>query len=171
MAKTTSRRRFLQTAPLAAAAGVPLSASLLTAEPPAPPVPFKLVTAQTLAEQTSALEAKPGNYSFFENTPAPLLCVLTVEKAKAAKEFEWHEGRDHIFQVLDGETVYEVGGTPANGHATKPGEWLAPTSQGATTMTLKKGDVLIIPRNTPHKRSTASSVTFYLFSSTGAISA
>ena len=134
-------------------------------------MPFKLVPAQTLAEQTSALEGKPGNYNFFENTPLPFTCVLTVEKAKSAKEFEWHEGRDHILQILDGETVYELGGTPQNGRNTKPGEWLAPTAQGASTLTLKKGDVLIIPRNTPHKRSTAGSVTFYLFSTTGAVSA
>ena len=69
-----------------------------------------------------------------------------------------------------GKTVYELGGTPENGHSTKPGEWLAPTSQGAKTVTLKKGDVLVIPRNTPHKRSTVGSVTFYLISSSGAVS-
>ena len=27
--------------------------------------------------------------------------VLTTEKAKNSGEFEWHEHRDHIFQILD----------------------------------------------------------------------
>ena len=34
-------------------------------------------------------------------------------------------------------------------------------------MTLHKGDMLVIPRGTPHKRSTEGSVTFYLISTTG----
>ena len=93
--------------------------------------------------------------------------VLTVEKAKSAKEFEWHEGRDHIVQIVDGTTVYEIGGTPKNGRNTKAGEWLAPSSEGATKLTLKKGDMLTIPRGTPHKRSTEESVTFILISPSG----
>ncbi len=93
--------------------------------------------------------------------------VLTTETAKSAKEFEWHEGRDHVLQIMDGATVYEVGGTPKDGRNTKPGEWLAPGSDGAATLTLKKGDMLVIPRGTPHKRSTAESVTFLLISPMG----
>ena len=50
---------------------------------------------------------------------------------------------------------------------TKPGEWLAPASEGAKSLTLKKGDMLVIPRGTPHKRSTEGSVTFTLISTTG----
>jgi uncharacterized protein YjlB len=87
--------------------------------------------------------------------------------AKSAKEFEWHEGRDHLLQILDGSTVYEVGGTPKDGRNTKPGEWLAPAAVGAATLTLKKGDMLVIPRGTLHRRSTAESVTFLLISPMG----
>ena len=72
-----------------------------------------------------------------------------------------------MLQILDGSTVYEVGGTPKDGRTTKPGEWLAPASDGAATITLKKGDMLVIPRGTPHKRSTAESVTFTLISPMG----
>jgi uncharacterized protein YjlB len=93
--------------------------------------------------------------------------VLTTETAKSAKEFEWHEGRDHVLQIIDGATVYEVGGAPKDGRNTKPGEWLAPVSEGAATLSLKKGDMLVIPRGTPHKRSTAESVTFLLISPMG----
>ena len=94
--------------------------------------------------------------------------IIYTQKAKNAKEFEWHEGRDHVFHILDGSTVYELGGTPKNGHTTKPGEWLAPESEGAKTVTLSKGDILVIPRGTPHKRSTKESVTFLLISAQNA---
>ncbi len=93
--------------------------------------------------------------------------MLTTEEKKAGKEFEYHEGRDHIFHILDGTTKYELGGTPKGAHSTKPGEWLAPESEGAKTLTLNKGDMLVIPRGTPHKRTTDASVTLILISIEG----
>lgn len=132
-----------------------------------PPEHFRVWTAETLAEDAKALQAKPGNNNLFESKTVPFAVVMTTEENKAAKEFEWHEGRDHIVQVIDGATVYELGGTPQNARNTRPGEWLAPESTGAKTLTLKKGDMLVIPRRTPHKRTTADSVTFYLISPSG----
>jgi mannose-6-phosphate isomerase-like protein (cupin superfamily) len=166
MVKRSSRRAFLQTAPLAAAAGLALTDASVSAQTPAPQ-PFKLIPASQLAEALAGLKQKPGNYSFYDNPAMPFTAVLTVEEKHAATEFEWHEGRDHLFQVVDGTTVYEIGGTPQNGRNTKPAEWLAPASAGATKMTLHKGDWLIIPRGTPHKRTTEGSVTFFLISTTG----
>ena len=173
MAHNPTRRNFLRTAPLAAAITLPLTEKLALAagvasvEMAAASEPFQLFTAATLAEDTKVLHAKPGNNNLFEPKTLPVTIGLTVEDKKSAKEFEWHEGRDHVLQVLEGSTIYEVGGTPKGGHSTKPGEWLAPASEGATTMTLHKGDMLVIPRGTPHKRSTEGSVTFTLISTTG----
>jgi quercetin dioxygenase-like cupin family protein len=76
-----------------------------------------------------------------------------------------------VLYILDGETKYEVGGTPKGAHSTGPGEWLAPGSEGAATYMLKKGDMLIIPRGTPHKRSTAGTVTLTLVSPMGSAKA
>lgn len=164
------RRRFLQAAPVAAAAGLALGEGLLgkSAEAQsAPGEPFQLFTAKKIEDDQKELEAKPGNVSLVEAKGMPFTMVLTTEKAKSAKEFEWHEGRDHVLQVLEGTTVYELGGRPKEGRNTKPGEWLAPASEGAETVTLRKGDILVIPRGTPHKRSTAGSVTFTLISPMG----
>lgn len=175
MLKNASRRNFLRSAPLAAAA-LPLTNSLLHAATTeagqgaiAAPVPFKVITAEEIQADTKALLAKPGNKDLIVAKELPFLYVITTETAHSATEFEWHAGRDHILQVIEGSTVYEVGGTPKNGHNTKPGEWLAPISEGATKLTLKKGDTLVIPRNTPHRRSTSGSVTFTLLSPTGSV--
>lgn len=131
--------------------------------------PFHVWTADALADDARALHAKPGNNSLFESKTLPFAVVMTTEEKKAAKEFEWHEGRDHILQVLDGTTIYQLGGTPLNARNTRSGEWLAPESAGAKTITLTKGDMLVIPRGTPHKRTTAESVTFYLISPSGTL--
>jgi quercetin dioxygenase-like cupin family protein len=151
----TTRRRFLSTAP--AAASLALAAR-----------PLLAASAAELAADAKALQVKPGNNNLADFKSATV--VMTTEVAHSAKEFEWHEQRDHIVQILDGATLYEVGGTPTGTHANpsgKSGEYLATGSEGATKYAMKKGDMLTIPRNTPHRRSTEGSVTFILISAQG----
>lgn len=171
--KNPDRRDFLRSAPVIAAAGLALADSSLlsmsvaaqsTTEPSG--ASFQLITADSLHGDIEALSASPGNNNLI--TSKTLTVVLTAERTKSGKEFEWHEGRDHVFHILEGSTTYEVGGTPKNGHSTGPGEWLAPESEGSTTYALNKGDMLVIRRGTPHKRITKDSVTFVLISAQGA---
>lgn len=166
-----SRRTLLRAAPLAAAAGFTLTnasfCSALAAGQSAggSALTFKLFTAAEIAGDLKALEANAGNKSLAQEKSFTV--VLTTEKAKAAAEFEWHEHRDHIFQILEGSTVYELGGRPKGAHSKGPGEWLAPESEEHETVSLNKGDLLVIARGTPHRRVTAETVTFSLISAQG----
>jgi mannose-6-phosphate isomerase-like protein (cupin superfamily) len=170
MAKNQSRRDFFLTAPLAAAATLSLSEALLCPIAAEGQVAtnaasqFQLFTADTLDGIVKGLQAAPGNHQLSGSKATPFTAVITVETNKSGKEFEYHEHRDHIFQILEGSTQYELGGTPQNPHNTGPGEWLAPGSDGAKSVTLHRGDMLIIPRGMPHKRSTTGSVTLSLIS-------
>jgi mannose-6-phosphate isomerase-like protein (cupin superfamily) len=171
MANKTSRRNFLRTAPVAAAAGFTLADSLVALAQAAPgsdviaaAQPYKLWTQKELDADIQALDAKPGDNRLYESKAIPEQIILTTEKHKSATEFEWHEGRDHVLYILDGSTVYEVGGTPTGTKVMGPGEWHATGSTGSKSMVLGKGDMLLIPRGTLHKRSTEDSVTFLLIS-------
>jgi hypothetical protein len=163
----SDRRNFLRSIPVAAAAGLTI-AELLPSMAFAQAAPmteanFQVVSAQDLSETIKALAAKEGasnSKRLFADTN--FLVDLWVEKANTGKEYEWHERRDHIIYVLDGATDYELGGTPKGTHANGAGEWLAPGIEGATKVSLKKGDILIIRRNTAHKRTTAQNVVFTL---------
>jgi len=166
------RREFLRAVLAGAAAGFTIAnASLFApvaasqAQTTVGSASFQLFTSQQIQDDVKALEASPGDNNLIQGKYFKV--VLTVETAKTAKEFEWHEGRDHVLLVLDGETVYQVGGTPKGAHSIGPGEWHALEAEGASTVTLKKGDMLVIPRGTLHKRSTAGTVTFYLISPQG----
>jgi mannose-6-phosphate isomerase-like protein (cupin superfamily) len=170
--KNPGRREFLRTVPAGAVAGFTIANASLFApiaaaqEQSAPGgSSFQLFTARQIQDDVKALEANPGDNNLVVGKNFKV--ALTVETAKSAKEFEWHEGRDHVLIVLDGETVYQVGGTPKGAHSIGPGEWHAPESDGATTLSLRKDDMLVIPRGTLHKRSTAGTVTFYLISPQG----
>jgi hypothetical protein len=181
MAKNTSRRNFLRTAPVAAAAGFTLTNSLMAmaqaaGAPGADLVgaaqPFKLWTSNELADDMKALDAKPGDNRLYASTAIPVQIILTTEKHKSATEFEWHENRDHLVQIIDGSTLYEVGGTPT-GTKVMPGagEFHATGSTGSKSIIMVKGDMLLIPRGTLHKRSTEDSVTFMLISNPNVVKA
>ncbi len=170
--RNPGRRSFLRAVPAAAAAGLTLTDASLFALSAAQQgaastgaAAFQVFRAEEIQDDVKALQASPGNNNLVQGKNFTV--VLTTETAKSAKEFEWHEGRDHVFQILEGSTVYELGGTPKGAHSPKSGEWLAPESEGAATITLHKGDMLVVPRGTPHKRSTAGTVTFTLISPQG----
>ena len=177
MAKKTSRRTFLRTAPVAAVAGLTLTDRLMFAAQAGPgsdvnaaAVPFQFFPAKTLDADAKTLQGKPGNNNLFDAKALPLQIVMTTEAHKSGTEWEWHEGRDHIVQVIDGTTLYEVGGKPTAGHINRgPGEWLSPTAEGTKSILMGKGDMLVIPRGTLHKRSTEDSVTFILISTPGVV--
>jgi mannose-6-phosphate isomerase-like protein (cupin superfamily) len=169
MANVQTRRNFLLTAPIAAAAASPFADTMLRASTSAATGQdgsaggFQLIAASEMENELKGVQANHSTKNLV--TSPTTLMVINEETKKAAKEFEWHAARDHVFQVLDGETKYELGGTPKGAHQTKPGEWLAPESEGAKTVMLKKGDYLFVPRMTPHKRTTDGSVSLLLISS------
>ena len=169
MANLQTRRNFLRTAPLAAAVTLPQTDTLLHAAQspePAPPVPFQLFTAQQLAGLLSTVETTPGAKDIVTAKELALSMTISAEEKKSGKEFEFHQHRDHVFQVLDGTTQYQLGGTPKNARLIRPGEWLAPESEGFQSITLNKGDMLTIPRMTPHKRITEGKVSLLLINAT-----
>ena len=173
MGKNQTRRNFFLSAPLAAAAGLSLTEQLLfasTSSAAAPqtgaaaPSPVESFPAEAIADLVKTLQATSASKILTGSKETPFSLTVGAETSKSAKEFEYHEHRDHIFQVLDGSTLYELGGTPQTPHSTGPGEWLAPNSAGSKSYTLHKGDMIVIPRGTPHKRITTGSVSFTLIS-------
>jgi hypothetical protein len=121
-----------------AAISLPLSNSAFVATAGAQvfsPEPNQLLTADRMKNALMALAVKPGNKNddaIFGKGILPFTVALTVEKNTIDTQFEYHEDRDHLFQILDGETTLEVGGTPQGGHSEQPGQWHSPTAQGTS---------------------------------------
>jgi hypothetical protein len=174
-----NRREFLRAIPAAAAAItipnlLPVLAEAQNAIPlaqqnafPLSKEDYELVRGEkldSLAEDLKLAGANAGTKRLYNDKNFVL--DLWHEQATGPREFEWHERRDHIVLVLERSTDYEFGGTAHKAHSIGPGEWLAPASEGATKLRLKKGDTLIIRRGTPHRRTTTESVTFTIASPT-----
>ena len=173
--KNTTRRKFLCMASSAAGGLTFTDDSLFAANAEdksregEPPAAFELVTAQVLRDYMKCLHQKPGSTNLMNSRTSLFTAILTVERGYSEEEFEWHENHDHLFQIIDGATIYEIGGSPRNARRTEPGEWRAPDSKGAIAVPLTKGDMLLIPRGTPHRQKTLEMVTFMLISPMGAV--
>jgi len=65
-------------------------------------------------------------------------------------QVEVHEKTTDILFVVDGEALYVTGGKMIDGKQTRPGEWIGVSIEGGVEHRLKKGDVIVVPPNTPH---------------------
>lgn len=169
-----SRRKFLWTGSIAAAMGVAIqgaplqgfAADSLAARQPgeASDPPFLFLPSGELEDLSRSLSPGASKQIVDTGWKLPFTITMSSEQNSHAKEFEFHEHRDHVFRILDGSTQYEVGGKPQNAHLIRPGEWLAPESEGASKMMLHAGDMLVVPRGTPHRRTTTEHVVLLLIS-------
>lgn len=86
------------------------------------------------------------------------------ENQKSQKNFEIHEFKDHFVQVMAGTLQFDIGGVPIDASTTEKGEQIAQNVKYSKLVTLGVGDVLVIPRGTPHKRIVTDSSVFLMMS-------
>ncbi|MEO6803394.1 MAG: hypothetical protein ABI197_09155, partial [Granulicella sp.] len=160
------------TAPLAAAVTLPLTDTLFAAAAQggspmaAPPAKFEVFTNQTIEGLVKSLQATPGTKTLIDVAAMPLGLQMGSEEKTPFPEFEFHAHRDHLFLILEGSTRIEVGGKPEGTHSEAAGQWHAPRSEGATSIALTKGEMLVVPRMTPHRRATEGKVVFLIVHAT-----
>jgi len=131
---------------------------------------YELITKDHLNDELTKLSGR--NQSVDLSIPGSRTAAtasLVNETVYQEKEFEWHEAKDHIFIGLSGETVYEIGGAPTSPYRISGEEWRAPASKGAVAVTLRPGDMLTIPRGTPHRQNTERAAAFLLISPNGLV--
>jgi glc operon protein GlcG len=73
-----------------------------------------------------------------------------ASRRSADGQVEVHEHETDVVYVLDGTATLVTGGEPIDAKTVSPGEIRAANVRGGETRKLAKGDVVIIPPNTPH---------------------
>ncbi len=76
---------------------------------------------------------------------------------------ELHEQDADLFVAVSGEATLVVGGTMPGSHVTAPGEHRAANVQGGSRHAVAPGDIIHIPRNTPHQLLVDSGKQFTYF--------
>ncbi|HZE88713.1 MAG TPA: cupin domain-containing protein [Verrucomicrobiae bacterium] len=76
--------------------------------------------------------------------------MVHASRRDAAGQAEVHVKDADIIYVLEGSSTFVTGGRVVEGKETAPDEIRGSRIEGGETRTISPGDVLIVPRGTPH---------------------
>ena len=74
------------------------------------------------------------------------------DEKKDSATAEVHDASDDVYYVFEGSAQLTLGGKLENPREATPGEWKSEKIIGGKTFTIKKGDLIVVPRGTPHQR-------------------
>ena len=123
-----------------------------------------LCAAPALAEDVTYFDAKKVADSFAKATTLfkrDTYRIVTGRRVQPG-EVEIHTLDTDLIYVVQGKATLVTGSTPKEPRTTAPNEIRAKTGQGGTAHQLAKGDVIIIPKGTPHWFTAVSGTFDYL---------
>lgn len=142
-----------------------LTSNVLVAQerqPAAPIRPYIVKTKQDVSviEKTLQGENKVTELSGGEGTQ--LRVAIQHDEKKDSAQAESHDESDDVYYVLEGSAELTLGGKLENPKEISKGEWRSPKIVDGKTFTIKKGDLIIVPRGTPHQRINSKGKKFSL---------
>ena len=76
--------------------------------------------------------------------------LVIMSRRDGPGQSEVHADQTDIFYVVEGSATFVTGGTVIDGRSAGPGQILGTGIQGGQSHALSKGDVIVIPKGTPH---------------------
>lgn len=122
--------------------------------PSSPIRPFVVTTAQSVDDAVRKLHPDNKVEELIGGEGMELRVAVQHESGKAAASAEIHDASDDVYYVLEGSATLTLGGRLESPKEVEPGEWRGPRIEGGQNFDVKKGDLIIVPRGTPHMRST-----------------
>jgi mannose-6-phosphate isomerase-like protein (cupin superfamily) len=130
-----------------------ISAAAQSRQPSKPLKPFIVKTAQSVDELEKTLRVGNKTEDLIGGEGMQLRVAIQHDKVRETADAEVHDASDDIYYVLDGSAKLTLGGSLENPREGTTGEWKSKTIIGGTTFEIKKGDLIIVPRGTPHQRT------------------
>jgi len=118
--------------------------------------PFVVMSSQSLDDLQKKLHPDNKTEELIDSAGMQLRVAVQHEKNKTGAAAELHDASDDVYYVLDGSATLVLGGKLEAPKETDPGEWRSPRIVDGKTFEIKKGDLVVVPRGTPHQRSTAN---------------
>ena len=118
--------------------------------------PVVVMSGQSLNDLKEKL--KPGNKTeeLIDSAGMQLRVAVQHENNKTGAAAELHDASDDVYYVVEGSATLVLGGKLDAPKETEPGEWRSPSIIDGKTYEITKGDLIVVPRGTPHQRSTAN---------------
>ena len=126
-----------------------------TRKPIEPSKPIVIKTNRQISDIYKDLGKQDGNKQF-DVVPAPgtqMRVAVFHDEKRENDLFEVHDASDDIYYVLEGEATLMLGGSLIEPNEISTGEWRAKSANGGQKVTIKKGDLVVVPRGTVHQRT------------------
>lgn len=131
-------------------------------QPSEPIRDYVVKTKQSVAD----LEKSLGNENKVEDliggAGMQMRVAVQHDEKRDSGDAEVHDQSDDVFYVLEGSAELTLGGKLDNPREATLGEWKSKTISGGKTFTVKKGDLIVVPRGTPHQRVNSKGKEFSL---------
>jgi quercetin dioxygenase-like cupin family protein len=76
--------------------------------------------------------------------------IVSISRRDKAGKVEVHADETDVLYILEGTATFVTGGTVVDGKTTRPGQILGESVNGGQSHSLSSGDVIVIPKGTPH---------------------
>lgn len=116
--------------------------------------PVVVLSAQSLTDLEQKLQPDNKVEELIGGAGMELRVAVQHEKNKSGAAAELHDASDDVYYVLEGSATLVVGGKLDAPTEAEPGEWRSPRIVDGRTVEINKGDLVVVPRGTPHQRST-----------------
>ncbi len=130
--------------------------------PSMPIRPFIVKRKQSLDDLQKKLSTDNKSEDLIGGEGLQLRVAIQHDKKKEVVDAELHDASDDVYYVLEGTARLTLGGRLESPHEISPGEWRSKTINGGETFEITKGDLIIVPRGTPHHRVTLPGKEFTL---------
>jgi mannose-6-phosphate isomerase-like protein (cupin superfamily) len=121
-------------------------------EPTKPLRPFVVLNAQSLSDLEKKLQPANKVEELLGGQGMQLRVAVQHDKSRPTAAAELHDASDDVYYVLDGEARLTLGGRLEAPKEAEPGEWRSPRIIGGQSFDITKGDLIVVPRGTPHQR-------------------
>jgi mannose-6-phosphate isomerase-like protein (cupin superfamily) len=116
---------------------------------------FVVMPAQSVDDLQKTLQAENKTSELIDSAGTQLRVAVQHERNRTNAAAELHDASDDVYYVLEGSATLVLGGKLENPKEMDPGEWRSSRIIDGKTFEVRKGDLVIVPRGTPHQRSTA----------------
>jgi mannose-6-phosphate isomerase-like protein (cupin superfamily) len=116
---------------------------------------YLVMTERSIDDTLKALQSANKTNDLMTGDTLGCRVFIQHEKDVSTNQAEVHDGADDIFILMEGSATFILGGKLDSPHEVQPGEWRAADIVGGKEFKLNKGDMIVVPRGTPHRRVTA----------------
>ena len=121
--------------------------------PSSPTRPFVVMPAQSLSDFERKLRAENKAEDLIGGEGMQTRVAIQHDKSRPTAAAELHDASDDVYYVLEGTATLTLGGRLDAPKEIEPGEWRSPRINGGQTFQITKGDLIVVPRGTPHQRT------------------